>query len=113
MQTCSYPDVKHIVFYNWLKNHVYGISIAELYVYMYVWILYSEKEKLDEADGNHELSPVGDEYAVVDKSTKRKPATSENQALYQVQIDVQEYSCVVVSLFHIPYNPSCDYAPPP
>jgi hypothetical protein len=45
---------------------------------------FSEKEKLDEADGNHELAPTGDEYAVVDKSNKRKPAASENQVLYQV-----------------------------
>ena len=58
-----------------------------MYMFMFE-CLCSEKEKLDEADGNHEQGPAGDEYAVVDKSSKRKVAASENQTLYQVYVNV-------------------------
>ena len=52
-------------------------------------LLCSEKEKLDDDDGdhiNHEQAPTGDEYAVVDTSSKKKVVASENQAFYQVHV---------------------------
>ena len=72
--------------YMHLKICIHDVSVSLNYMYVLMFeFLCSEKEKLDEADGNHELSPAGDEYAVVDKSSKRKPVTAgENQALYQV-----------------------------
>lgn len=52
----------------------------------------NEKEKLDDADGdpvNHEHAPTGDEYAVVDTSSKKKAVASENQAFYQDPASIQ------------------------
>ena len=83
---CMYSDFEHIVSMH-LKIRIYRWYIITAEVCVHVWILCSEKENLDEADGNHELSPAGDEYAIVDKSSKRKPvAAAENQALYQVHV---------------------------
>ena len=71
-------------------------------MYMFEFLCSEDKHGADSDPINHEQALTGDEYALVDISSKKKAVPVENKGLYQVHV----HTCSERQLHHLNSVPS-------